>query len=511
MKRKGKQKVQMKRLNWDSEFYVDLLRGTGFIITEPAEVTVDGTRQKSMYGPQSPLYGTTYEDEQSFIERYRCRCGAFKSRQFEGEICPICGSKVEFRDSDINVTGWISLGNNKIISPYYFNVLQQAIGKTVFPDIIYAKYKINTDGRVERPKDDDSDTKPSSPFAGIGVDDFYENYENIITYFMNQKKNKTRTFELLLKQKRCVFISHIPIASTLLRPQSVTSDTFYFNSIDKIVNTMFSLSENLKNCVNVEKPYILQRLQTKVNDMWNIYFEELNGKDGLIRGEMLGGSLNFTSRNVIVPDPSLKDNEIDLSYHTFLEVFKYKIIYYIMKMDDITLSKAYTIWKRASIFSNKVYDIMQYIIEHEDVRVLINRNPTLNFYSMLLMKVRRIKPDGNDFALSVPLSILPGLNADFDGDILNIIGMMDKSISYMFKKFDPIKRMIISRDSGLLNDYFSITKGQLIDLYYFCTMGKMENDQPETYPVKDGSGEIIYVEKSEIKNYSSGIVDVELV
>lgn len=511
MKRKGKQKVQMKRLNWDSEFYVDLLRGTGFIISEPAEVTVDGTRQKSMYGPQSPLYGTTYEDEQSFIERYRCRCGAFKSRQFEGEICPICGTKVEFRDSDINVTGWISLGNNKIISPYYFNVLQQAIGKTVFPDIIYAKYKINKDGRVERLKDDDSDTKPSSPFAGIGVDDFYENYENIITYFMNQKKNKTRTFELLLKQKRCVFISHIPIASTLLRPQSVTSDTFYFNSIDKIVNTMFSLSENLKNCVNVEKPYILQRLQIKVNDMWNIYFEELNGKDGLIRGEMLGGSLNFTSRNVIVPDPSLKDNEIDLSYHTFLEVFKYKIIYYIMKMDDITLSKAYTIWKRASIFSNKVYDIMQYIIEHEDVRVLINRNPTLNFYSMLLMKVRRIKPDGNDFALSVPLSILPGLNADFDGDILNIIGMMDKSISYMFKKFDPIKRMIISRDSGLLNDYFSITKGQLIDLYYFCTMGKMENDQPETYPVKNDSGEIIYVEKSEIKKYSSGIVDVELV
>ena len=35
---------------------------------------------------------------------------------------------------------------------------------------------------------------------------------------------------------------------------------------------------------------------------------------------------------------------------------------------------------------------------------------------MLLMKIRRVKPDGNDFILSVPLSILPGLNADFDGD-----------------------------------------------------------------------------------------------
>ena len=55
---------------------------------------------------------------------------------------------------------------------------------------------------------------------------------------------------------------------------------------------------------------------------------------------------------------------------------------------------------------------------------------------MLLMKIRKVKPDGNDYILSVPLSILPGLNADFDGDILNIIGMVDESISYMFRKFD---------------------------------------------------------------------------
>ena len=31
---------------------------------------------------------------------------------------------------------------------------------------------------------------------------------------------------------------------------------------------------------------------------------------------------------------------------------------------------------------------------------------------MLLMKIRKVKPDGEDYILSVPLSILPGLNAD---------------------------------------------------------------------------------------------------
>ena len=45
-----------------------------------------------------------------------------------------------------------------------------------------------------------------------------------------------------------------------------------------------------------------------------------------------------------------------------------------------------------------------------------------NYYSMLLMKIRTVKKDVTDFTMSIPLSILPGLNADFDGDeyILNV-------------------------------------------------------------------------------------------
>lgn len=101
---------------------------------------------------------------------------------------------------------------------------------------------------------------------------------------------------------------------------------------------------------------------------------------------------------------------------------------------------------------------------------------------MLLLKVRRVKRSGTDYCLSVPLSILPGLNADFDGDILNMIAIVDEAIQYMFRKFNPITRMIIARDTGLLNDYFSVTKSQKIDLYHFATCGAQENDTPETFP-----------------------------
>ena len=293
MSKREKQSVRLSRLNWDIQYFADIIYGNGFEITEPAEITMDNGKEKTMYGPQSPLYGTTYSDEQAFIERYRCKCGAFTSRQFEGEECPICHTKVEFKDSDVTVTGWINLGDNKVINPYYYHLLHQTLGRTVFPDIIYAKYKINTDGKREKPTEEDMDSPPSSPYAGIGVDEFYKNYENILIYFKSKKKNKVSTIDKLLKEKDKVFTSHIPIYSTLLRPQSVTADTFYFGSIDKLINTLFNLSENLKNCLDVERDYILQRIQTKVNNMWSINFEMLRGKEGFIRGQLLGGSLKL--------------------------------------------------------------------------------------------------------------------------------------------------------------------------------------------------------------------------
>ena len=48
--------------------------------------------------------------------------------------------------------------------------------------------------------------------------------------------------------------------------------------------------------------------------------------------------------------------------------------------------------------------------------------------------------------------------------------MVSKEIAYAFRKFDPITRMVMSRDNGLLNEYFALSKGHLIDLYNYATL-----------------------------------------
>lgn len=251
---------------------------------------------------------------------------------------------------------------------------------------------------------------------------------------------------------------------------------------------MFTLADALKTSEDIDRDYNLIRLQINLDQFWDTVEDLLKGKDGWIRDKIMGGSLNYTSRNVIRPDPTLRDNEVDLCYHAALELYKSQIINYIRRLHDCTLSEAERRWKFANYqFSDEVYRIMCHLVKREKPRLLINRNPTLNYYSILLMKIRNITKDVDNYTLAVPLSILPGLNADFDGDILNIIALMDKSLIHMFRKYDPVQRMIIDRDTGLLNDYFSITKGALIDLYAFATKEADPGcDTPETFMGPDG-------------------------
>lgn len=472
----GKQIVKISRLNWDVAYYVDITRGRGFTISEPAVFNIDESKQKSMYGARSPLYGTSYEDETAFIERTRCQCGEFKGRLFEGETCPLCHTKVESRDIDINYTGWITLGANYVINPYYYNRIADCIGKNALADIVNTRMIVDVDGHMHFATLEELEKtakRPLSkhPFVGIGLIEFRKRFNEIMDWFKAKKKKKDDEFERLKKSATEVFTSHIPIYSTFLRPQSSTADTYYYNSIDKHINPLFSLSEKIKNCEEIDKHYILGRIQFRVNSLWDENFKLLNGKEGWIRGQILGGALNFTSRNVIIPGKDLRDDEVDLSYHTFRELFKFKIIYYLSKMDNGSLAKAYTEWYNSGHkFSKRVYEVMMFILKQEQSRIIMNRNPTLNYYSMLLMRIRQIKQDMEDYTLTVPIAVLPGLNADFDGDILNIIAMVSKEMVYAFRKYDPISRMMISRDNGLLNDYFALSKGHLIDLYNFATL-----------------------------------------
>jgi len=109
-------RINFSRINFESECAYDCINGRGFLISEGPFSDVDKTI-RNMDGPRSPRYGTIMSDTNAFLERYRCKCGKYIGAAFEGEVCPECGTKIEYKDVDIEYTGWINFEPYKLINP----------------------------------------------------------------------------------------------------------------------------------------------------------------------------------------------------------------------------------------------------------------------------------------------------------------------------------------------------------------------------------------------------------
>ena len=70
--------------------------------------------------------------------------------------------------------------------------------------------------------------------------------------------------------------------------------------------------------------------------------------------------------------------------------------------------------------------------------------------------------------MALPLQILKTMNADFDGDILNVVSLKTEELAKSFNKaFNPKYNLFISRNNGLFNSDMNLFKDQLIGLYEF--------------------------------------------
>lgn len=132
---------------------------------------------------------------------------------------------------------------------------------------------------------------------------------------------------------------------------------------------------------------------------------EYNG----IRSSILGGEFNFSGRAVIVLDPELKIDEVDFPYKAFIEQYKGNIIRRIIKDKGWTITRATNFLASKFNYDDYIYDVICRVVEEDQPKLIINRNPTLTLGSILMMKIRKVKKDSNDYTLAIPSAILPGL------------------------------------------------------------------------------------------------------
>lgn len=471
----------LSRLDMDAVRISDLKNGRGFLINRSNGLKNDIKNGGGIYSSQ---YGSNnIQDADSFKGRYRCLCGLKRGGIYEGEYCKSCNTYVKFMDDDLKKTGYLVLKDQyRIIHCSLYWELARFIGEGRLERILQQNLEVDSNGMIKPIV-----LKRDEPFKGIGMMEFYNRFDEIMEFYKNKNKSKPDSllyYEDIMKNRNILFHHTIAIYTSLLRPAVVDNGSLKYEDC----NEEFSMLNELVHSLNNDKLTIDRKSKGTLDTLWGIqkyintiYIkirEILAKKKGDIRSA-IGGRFCFSSRSVIRQDVSLKADEIKLPFAGLCELLQQVIINILVKTYNFSYANAKMKWMICQERGNDkvIRDIIEGLINHHNgLPIIINRNPTINFGSILSVKCIGIN---DDYTMSISLLVLKALAADFDGDTLNILYLYNKDfIKIADEVFSP-RQMFISRNDGLCNADFIHSRDVIINANSLKNMYSYSDKQIE--------------------------------
>jgi DNA-directed RNA polymerase subunit beta' len=243
-----------------------------------------------------------------------------------------------------------------------------------------------------------------------------------------------RAFQIAGIRPEWMFMTVIPIIPPGIRPMvALEGGRYAASDVNDLYRRVINRNNRLKKLMEIGAPDVILRnekriLQEAVDALIDnsarhgqdavmsqsqkrqlkSLSDNLKGKQGLLRGNLLGKRVDYSARSVIVVGPSLSLNECGLPKHMALELFKPFIISKILERE-----LAFNIRGANKLIEDgipEVWAILEECIEGK--YVLLNRAPTLHRLGIQAFNPKLI--EGNAIQLH-PL-VCQAFNADFDGD-----------------------------------------------------------------------------------------------
>jgi DNA-directed RNA polymerase subunit beta' len=233
-----------------------------------------------------------------------------------------------------------------------------------------------------------------------------------------------------------MFLTRIPVIPPALRPMVPLDGGRYATSdINDLYRRVINRNNRLLKLKEISAPDVILRnekriLQEAVDSLIdnsirhgnNVFSsvsqaqkrslkslsDNLKGKRGLFRQNLLGKRVDYSGRSVIVVGPELNLNQCGLPKHMALELFKPFVISQLLQKE-----LAFNIRGAGRLIDDgipEVWAILEDVIR--DRYVLLNRAPTLHRLGIQAFKPILIEGD----AIQVHPLVCNAFNADFDGD-----------------------------------------------------------------------------------------------
>ncbi|MDD5050494.1 MAG: DNA-directed RNA polymerase subunit beta' [Candidatus Pacebacteria bacterium] len=187
--------------------------------------------------------------------------------------------------------------------------------------------------------------------------------------------------------------------------------------------------------------------------------DNLKGKRGLFRQNLLGKRVDYSGRSVIVVGPELKLNQCGLPKHMALELFRPFVVSKLLERE-----LAYNIRGAGRLIDDgiaEVWAILEEVISNK--YVLLNRAPTL--HRLGIQAFKPILIEGN--AIQVHPLVCTAFNADFDGDQMAVHVPLSREAQIEAKEIMASDKNILKPGSG--NIVISVDKLDIVLGCYWMT------------------------------------------
>ena len=350
---------------------------------------------------------------------YTCDCGEYQESIYRGDICHICNTEVRKQDV-VSRLGWIVVPHNlRVFDPYFYGHIAKLLP---LKDLSTA---IDINGNVVVPSNSEQS------LAGYSLQFVIENIQTILTTW-KFKEDKQVIAKILLDNIDKLHVDKIPVISKMLRPAKLEGDTLTYDVLNNYYLKLINTCNTLKRMGSTELTELtvsplLQVIQNSYNAVDLHLMQTISSKYGWLRNKFLANRMDCSSRCVITPKRTMGQqfDEVELPYYACVELFKLKIISILKQQNNSTYTSAEQRWFKALIkFDRNVFNIIQDEIigkssytntsgfTRKGVHVLINRNPSINKGSIMLMRITKCKEDPSDLTMSISNLILACLAGD---------------------------------------------------------------------------------------------------
>jgi DNA-directed RNA polymerase subunit beta' len=263
-----------------------------------------------------------------------------------------------------------------------------------------------------------------------------------------------------------MFLTRIPVIPPALRPMVALDGGRYATSdVNDLYRRVINRNNRLKKLKDIHAPEVILRnekriLQEAVDALIDNSIrhgsqsttsqaqrrplkslaDNLKGKRGLFRQNLLGKRVDYSGRSVIVIGPDLKLDQCGLPKHMALELFRPFVIAELLKQE-----LAFNIRGAGRLIEEGIPEVWA-ILENvtKGKYVLLNRAPTL--HRLGIQAFRPVLIEGN--AIQVHPLVCTAFNADFDGDQMAVHVPLSEEAQLEAREIMAANKNIMKPGSG---------------------------------------------------------------